>query len=429
MLLLTREWNRDQTPGLSFQMDVIIRPDPHLVDTLQEAQAQSLARKPSGGLKRLFGGGSPKKNAAAAQRPASTIIKPTDPLALYLNHQNVLAASRTIPFEALENSCLGKPYEAEIDLFDSSAGKQKLARVRVTLLYIPPLVGVPSDKLPLSTQEALKGLETLKRAQKSRHKGILNQLGGDCIVRSLIAPGNPSADVAEILSQGWHEREFRLEGSQLMATNVVTKKVVYVVDLSNALRVEDCNDGISNAILAASPTTTPAMAALQMNRQQSKATTIQSTIDFDERFDVERSFRIHFQDASFISFFTHTEQQKADWMKAIEQTINATDGLKPPLWASALETYWRKHKREAAEKEKIAKQNKEVPALPVIQEKPQDQPPVPPRSSSMQSLSESEMSESVSAPKLSAISASRSQEGMMARPKTAPDASQLRRRQ
>jgi hypothetical protein len=103
--------------------------------------------------------------------------------------------------------------------------------------------------------------------------------------------------------QSWRRRQFRLVGGNLIAFSDVTKKAISTIDLRQALAIEDDDD-------------TRAAAAAMLSPQSSSTTSTSRSSRFIDALDgygVERSFRIIFPHDAEISFFTDTDEEKAQW--------------------------------------------------------------------------------------------------------------------
>ena len=148
---------------------------------------------------RSFFLGSPKKPqkvvpARVTPLPALPVHRLQNNLARYLRENGTLAQT-LIKYKEIAQRCDVRLLESDYALIGQkmlgpgSYENMQVGKLTVQTFRLPPLPGVPSDQLPQSLDECLKGLSHARWHRLSYMQGTLTQSGGDCVV-SLVT--NPS---------------------------------------------------------------------------------------------------------------------------------------------------------------------------------------------------------------------------------------------
>ncbi|KAI0782988.1 hypothetical protein C8Q75DRAFT_811215 [Abortiporus biennis] len=289
------------------------------------------ASKGGGGFARLFRG-SPKKPSKVPQPPMQLPtppppFRPPENLGRYLLKDGQLGRS-FLTFKDIAKHCDTRLFETAVPLIGQKSdenGKLMQAEVGETLLQIfrlPPLPGIPNNKLPQSLEECHRGLRHMNWHKVTYYEGILTQCGGGCT--------------------SWRRRHFRVTGANLVAYNDVTKKAIGTIDLRKAVAVED-NQAARAALLS------PASGVSTQSRYLD---------EFEGPYGVERSFRLIFTNNQDIHFFADTDDEKVRWM----EILNALVGRIPenPLWAEAV---WQRQQDMLRRQEEARQQEMHVPQM------------------------------------------------------------------
>ena len=193
---------------LEFTLTVKVRRDPHII-----AQFKALAPPPpmpapvvvaprpappqsKGGMLHFFRSSSPKKQQAKPA-PPSTPPPPArvpdhrlaDNLARYLKPDGSLARA-FISFRDVAAHCDTQMFECSYPLFGQRLESRTTSRnvtvgeIVLQIFRLPPLPGIPADRLPQSLEECVRGLRHVNWHKTTYFEGTLTQYGGDCSVRT-----------------------------------------------------------------------------------------------------------------------------------------------------------------------------------------------------------------------------------------------------
>lgn len=151
------------------------------------------ASKGGGGFSRFFRG-SPKKPQRQAPPPPTRIPSPPPPmklpenLARYLSQDGSLGRA-FVCFKDIAKHCDMRLFETSIRLIGQkleSPGQAprnlQVGEVILQIFRLPPLPGIPNDKLPQSLDECHRGLRHMNWHKVTYFEGTLTQSGGDCTV-------------------------------------------------------------------------------------------------------------------------------------------------------------------------------------------------------------------------------------------------------
>ncbi|KAJ9121540.1 hypothetical protein QFC22_002158 [Naganishia vaughanmartiniae] len=190
--------------------------------------------------------------------------------------------------------------------------RKQVCKITLQIFRLPPLPGLTDDQLPQSIDECLRGMRHHAWHEHEYHQGVMTQKGGDCIVP--------------------RRRPFKLIGGNLIASNAVTKKTVFSIDLRKAELL--VNENID----------------VDVNAGQKKKS-IEDELEAGYT-KMPRSFTLRFEDDDYITFWTDTDEEKAGWMKALGSLIGKVPSN--PLWAELLAARQRHVKARSASKANLA---------------------------------------------------------------------------
>ncbi|EPQ54980.1 hypothetical protein GLOTRDRAFT_76289 [Gloeophyllum trabeum ATCC 11539] len=298
-----QEFELIEHPKLEFTLTLKVRRDAHIVSMCKALAPPPPVRQPppapppsKGGLRSFFS--SPKKTSHAANRlrevppPAPPEIK--ENLARYLKPDGVLARA-FISFKDVASRCDTKLFETSLPLLGQrleTASKMittQVGEITLQIFRLPPLPGIPQDKLPQSLEECHDGLRHIHWHKQTYFEGTLTQSGGDCMT--------------------WRRRPFRVIGASLVAFNDVTKRATATIDLKKALAVRDDEE---------------AGTMVPTGRYSGD----------DSLVGMERSFRILFPMNQEIVFFADTDDEKRRWLEVLRALVGR---IPPnPLWAELI---------------------------------------------------------------------------------------------
>lgn len=124
----------------------------------------------------------------------------------------------------------------------------------------------------------------------------------------------------------------------MICFNEITKKPTVKIDLSKAIAVEDNNDPLTPSPIASSADT-PSEARTSTSSSTYRSATVKKGFslpqeeELDESYNVERSFRITFEDGERISFFADTDEEKTRWLDCFKKVLQ-NEVSNVPVWAS-----------------------------------------------------------------------------------------------
>ncbi|KAE8227232.1 hypothetical protein CF319_g271 [Tilletia indica] len=340
-----QEFELIQHKNLEFSFTLVAVRDPHLVEPSKapapvvnpkkQKSSPSLAK----GVSRLFG--SPKKQASKVLSEGSPVGSSpvgyqAEPMLSYMNREGAFGRTRVL-FEDLQDRCLGTCATFDCAVMGvaepvgsisaasrlatlsstSAAFEQNLNKVRgklrLKIFYLPPIPNIPRNLLPDSLAECIQGMQAA--ANQKVHvwmEGTLTQNGGDC--------------------RSWRRRPVQAQGVSLICFNEITRRPIVKIDLSKAVTIEDSFDPVDPTLV--SPNSgAMARSAPPMKRTISTVST-SAFEDADENYNVERSFRITFEDGERISFFADTDEEKDRWLVALRDVVGKPSSI-APLWAHA----------------------------------------------------------------------------------------------
>lgn len=242
----------------------------------------------------------PPKAPPPSQQPPPRL---TENLARYLKPDGTLGRA-FISFKDVANRCDSRLFETTFPLIGQKLEQGnrvtslQIGEIALQMFRLPPLPGLPQDKLPQSLEECHRGLRHVNWHKMTYFEGTLTQNGGDC--------------------SSWRRRQFRIIGAKLVAFNDVTKRATATIDLKKVVAVEDDQPPSS---LVSPRSTATGRGARDVDR-------------YESLYGVERSFRLIFEDQGEIAFFADTDGEKAKWL----EVLNALVGRIPPhpLWAEML---------------------------------------------------------------------------------------------
>jgi hypothetical protein len=135
-----------------------------------------------------------------------------------------------------------------------------------------------------------------------------------------------------------------LKGSRLIAYNEVTRQAHAVFDLAQAVKLDDPDEEMpaTPANSLATPATTSTTATSAFKNANMHRRTLSFEDDEGPYSTRPNSFRIHFEDSTFIDLCADEDkpEEKAKWLVYLKPIINRDKKMKglgaPPLWAQAL---------------------------------------------------------------------------------------------
>ncbi|RDB25315.1 Bud site selection protein BUD4 [Hypsizygus marmoreus] len=316
---IDQEFELIEHSKLEFTLTLKVRRDPHIIAQFKAISSTPtpapapppVAQAPSKGGMRNFFSSSPKKSKdkLIVQPPAPPPApqRLTENLARYLKPDGTLARA-FISFKDVAARCDTRLFETSYPLIGQRVelgGKfstLQVGEIVLQMFRLPPLHGIAPEQLPQSLEECHRGLRHINWHKVTYFEGTLTQSGGDCST--------------------WRRRQLRVIGANLVAFNDVTKKATATIDLKKAIAVEDDQEVRSNTL---SPTA---------GRN--------SRYDDDDRYGVERSFRLIFPQNQEIIFFADTDEEKSRWLDVLRALV----GHIPPhtLWAELL---WQQQEEQA----------------------------------------------------------------------------------
>lgn len=301
---------------------------------------------------------SPKKTrpASSQSQPKMTAVQqqPAAPILDHLSQSGELC-SVVIRMEQLFDQCTGQRLKTLFPCTPASRANRvmkNIADIEIQLFHLPPLPRVSPNELPQSIEECLTGLEKAERYDRILYEGVLTQQGADC----------PT----------WRRRQMRLQGSRLIAFNEITHKPHAIIQISQAVALEDpddqvdvegtpsVKDGASTKSTTTTTTTTRPLRQIQHKRTLSLE-------DDDDPYSIRpHSFKVLFEDDSLISFFADTAPEKTRWIRMLKPLIKGGKNAKlsgaPPLWAQELRAINKERAKNAAAGTTPASVNKALPA-------------------------------------------------------------------
>lgn len=111
----------------------------------------------------------------------------TDNFARFLKHDGMFARA-FISFRDVAAHCDTQTFECSYPLIGQRIESRTLTRtmtvgeITLQIFRLPPLPGIPPDRLPQSLEECNKGLRHVKWHKTTYYEGTLTQYGGDCSV-------------------------------------------------------------------------------------------------------------------------------------------------------------------------------------------------------------------------------------------------------
>lgn len=207
--------------------------------------------------------------------------------------------------------------DARTTLRRNASQRVQRGRMRLRVLYLPPVPLVLESTLPGNMEEAMQGIESVAWHQTTTsYHGVLTQLGGDCL--------------------SWRRRPMRIVGLNLVCYNEVTRRPTTRIDLVQVMSVDECGPTAGNA---------------------------EHSVTGDGAFPVPHSFCLSFRDGEKIYLFADSQESMHDWVRILRNIV-AHKLTPPPAWALA-----------AAEAAQVRKQARGQPY------KAPKAPPNPPTSS------------------------------------------------
>ncbi|KAJ9095988.1 hypothetical protein QFC21_005351 [Naganishia friedmannii] len=192
--------------------------------------------------------------------------------------------------------------------------RKQVCKITLQIFRLPPLPGLTDEQLPQSIDECLRGMRHHAWHEHEYHQGVMTQKGGDCVVP--------------------RRRPFKLIGGNLVASNAVTKKTVFSIDLRKAKLLVNENIDVVD---------------VKGGQQQKKSIEDELEAGYTK---MPRSFTLRFEDDDYITFWTDTDEEKAGWMKALGSLIGKVPSN--PLWAELLAVRQRHVKARSASKANLA---------------------------------------------------------------------------
>lgn len=212
-------------------------------------------------------------------------------------------------FSDYATKCRGRKIEISLPL-EKALGKTGEGRPRLvkgsvvlSLFFLPNISGMGKarDTLPLSSEEAIRGLKLVDEVIECTHQGVLTQFGGDCTTL--------------------RRRNFKVKGAQLIPYSEVTKKAYVEIDLGKAIAVMDPDEAVGEG--PKSPKS--------IKGGMSRSGSLGAVEDDPVRMN-KNGFKIVFGDESEISFFADSATEKKDWVKVLRRMVGRKE-LNPPEWA------------------------------------------------------------------------------------------------
>jgi hypothetical protein len=130
------------------------------------------------------------KKSASKDKAARAAPTPTLPenLARYLKPDGTLARA-FISFKEIAHHCDTRLFETTYPLIGQkmevggAVKTMEIGEIVLEIFRLPPLPGIPQDKLPQSLEECHRGLRHVNWHKVTYFEGVLTQNGGDCTVR------------------------------------------------------------------------------------------------------------------------------------------------------------------------------------------------------------------------------------------------------
>ncbi|KAK0549861.1 Bud site selection protein bud4 [Tilletia horrida] len=346
-----QEFELIQHKNLEFSFTLVAVRDPHLQEPSRLPQAPASPKKTKSspslakGVSRLFG--SPKKQSSklaveGSPMESSSPTRPqTEPMMAYMNREGAFGRTRVL-FEELQDRCLGTcaifdcavmgvaepvgsisaasrlatTLTSQTTAFEQNLNKVR-GKLRLKIFYLPPIPSIPRILLPDSLAECVQGMRAAANQKVDVWmQGTLTQMGGDC--------------------RSWRRRPVQAQGMSLICFNEITKRPIVKIDLSKAVQIEDNFDPVDPTLVSPSSkmTTTPSRTGAPAMQRNASTFSTAAYEDLDENYHVERSFRITFADGERISFFTDTDEEKEQWLDALEEVVGKSSPT-APIWAHA----------------------------------------------------------------------------------------------
>lgn len=63
-----------------------------------------------------------------------------------------------------------------------NAARKQVAKITLQIFRLPPIPGLPQDKLPQSIDDCLRGMRHHAWHENLYYKSVMTQIGGDCTV-------------------------------------------------------------------------------------------------------------------------------------------------------------------------------------------------------------------------------------------------------
>ena len=141
-----------------------------------------------GGVRGFFSSTPKKAHRPVSQPPPPLAHRVQENLARYLKPDGTLARS-FVCFKDIASHCDGRKFESSFPLIGqrlesgNKANPLQVGELVMQFFRLPPLPGIPSNQLPQSLDECIKGLQHVVWHKNTYMEGILTQSGADCTVR------------------------------------------------------------------------------------------------------------------------------------------------------------------------------------------------------------------------------------------------------
>ncbi|PHH90688.1 hypothetical protein CDD83_2944 [Cordyceps sp. RAO-2017] len=207
-----------------------------------------------------------------------------------------------------ESRCFGRPYMAEVVLFNEWATEEesfassvkskrgntavvrrapyKIGKLELQLLFVPRPKNAKDDEMPKSMNSCIRELRAAEERLARNWEGHLSQQGGDCPY--------------------WRRRYFKLVGTKLTAYHEATRQPRATINLSNAKRLIDDRRALTER---------------ETSSKHGKRRRSAFAEDEEGYMFVEEGFRIRFNNGEVIDFYADTAEDKEAWMKVLSDVI------------------------------------------------------------------------------------------------------------
>ncbi|KAF4506839.1 hypothetical protein G6O67_006880 [Ophiocordyceps sinensis] len=207
-----------------------------------------------------------------------------------------------------ESRCFGRPYTAEVLLFNEWATEEEgfassvkskrgntavvrrapyqIGKLELQLLFVPRPKNSRDEDMPKSMNSCIRELRAAEERLARNWEGHLSQQGGDCPY--------------------WRRRYFKLVGAKLTAYHEATRQPRATINLANAKRLIDDRRALTER---------------DTKGRHGKRRRSAFAEEEEGYMFVEEGFRIRFNNGEVIDFYADTAADKEAWMKILSDVI------------------------------------------------------------------------------------------------------------